>query len=74
MLIPWSCYLLLAAASSIAQSVAMFERFPETFNPGYWLIELAFGVLAALVLLQAILDAVLDPAPTTPALTDCQRR
>ena len=73
-LIPWSGYLLFAAASSIVQSVAMFERFPETFNPGYWLIKLAFGMLAALVLLQAILDAVTDPAPTTPALTDPPHR
>jgi TRAP-type mannitol/chloroaromatic compound transport system permease small subunit len=59
-LIPWSSYLLYASASSITQSMMMFESFPETFNPGYWLIKLAFGVLAALVLLQAILDALTD--------------
>lgn len=59
-LIPWSSYLLYASASSITQSVMMFESFPETFNPGYWLIKLAFGILAALVLLQAILDALTD--------------
>jgi TRAP-type mannitol/chloroaromatic compound transport system permease small subunit len=59
-LIPWSCYLLYAAAPTIAQSIAIFEGFAETFNPGYWLIKLAFGVLAALVLLQAILDALTE--------------
>lgn len=60
-LIPWSCYLLYASASSITQSVLMFERFPETFNPGYWVIKLAFGLLAALVLLQAVINALTDP-------------
>ena len=59
-LIPWSSYLLYASASSITQSMMMFESFPETFNPGYWLIKLAFGVLAALLLLQAIRDALTD--------------
>ena len=63
-LIPWSSYLLYASASSITQSVMMFESFPETFNPGYWLIKLAFGILAVLVLLQAILDALTYPQPT----------
>ena len=62
-LIPWSCYLLYAAAPTIAQSVFIFEGFPETFNPGYWLIKLAFGVLAALVLLQAIRDVITGAPP-----------
>ena len=66
-LIPWSCYLLYASAPTIAQSVAIFEGFAETFNPGYWLIKVAFGVLAGLVLLQAILEALTSTASTDSA-------
>lgn len=62
-LVPWAAYLLYAAAPAIAQSVAILEGFPETFNPGYWIIRLCAGLFAALVLLQALLDALLPRDP-----------
>jgi len=35
------------------------EAFPETLNPGYFLVKLAVAILAALVLLQALVDTAL---------------
>ena len=56
--VPWACFVLHAALPDIAQSVRLREAFPETFNPGYFLLKLALGLLALLVLLQALLDLV----------------
>jgi hypothetical protein len=37
-------------------SLLQLERFPETFNPGYFVVRLAAIVLALLALLQALVD------------------
>jgi len=57
-LIPWSLFLLYASWPLIAQSVRQWEAFPETFNPGYWALKLAVGLMALLVLLQALLTVL----------------
>jgi hypothetical protein len=44
--------------------VAQLERFPETYNPGYFIIRTSIWLLALLVLLQALLEAVRPPADT----------
>ncbi|HUL94491.1 MAG TPA: TRAP transporter small permease subunit [Usitatibacter sp.] len=54
---PASAYTLYAAGPLTWQSILQLERFPETFNPGYFLVRVAAFVLAALVLAQALLDA-----------------
>jgi TRAP-type mannitol/chloroaromatic compound transport system permease small subunit len=56
-LVPWSAFMLYASWPIVAQSVLQMEEFPETFNPGYFIIKLALFALAVLVLLQAMLDA-----------------
>jgi len=61
-LLPWSGFVLYAVAPMIWQSAVQLERFPETFNPGYFVLKASVGLLALLVLLQAILDA-LHPSP-----------
>jgi TRAP-type C4-dicarboxylate transport system permease small subunit len=55
-LVPWSAYILVTAWPTTVRSVLQFEGFPETFNPGYFLIRVALVLLAVLVLLQAVLD------------------
>jgi len=55
-LIPWSLFVLIAGAKLVVPSVRGLEAFPDTYNPGYFLIKLALWVLAGLVLLQAIID------------------
>jgi hypothetical protein len=48
------------------QSVRQLEGFPETYNPGYFLIRIALVTLALLVLVQAIADALRPPRAGPP--------
>ena len=59
-LVPWSAFVLYTVAPMIWQSVAQLERFPETFNPGYFIVKAAVGLLALLVLAQALVAALPD--------------
>jgi TRAP-type mannitol/chloroaromatic compound transport system permease small subunit len=60
-LLPWSLFILYAAWPALSQSVLQLEGFPETFNPGYFLIKVGVWLLALLVLLQALVDILLGP-------------
>jgi len=55
-LLPWATFMLYASWPVVIDSVRGLEAFPETYNPGYFLIKLALLLLVALVLLQALLD------------------
>lgn len=69
-LLPWIAFIAWAAAPVFVQTVRLAERFPDTANPGYFLVKLALGLLLILVLLQAILDFGKPPsgrAPKDPA-------
>lgn len=55
-LLPWSCFLLYAAAPTVIASVRSLESFPETFNPGYFLVKAAMFLLGLLVLAQALIE------------------
>ena len=57
-LLPWSLFVLASAAPTIGRSVAGWERFSDTGNPGYFIVKLALGVLLALIGLQALVDLV----------------
>jgi TRAP-type mannitol/chloroaromatic compound transport system permease small subunit len=57
-LIPWSMFVIYAAWPSVAQSVRQLEGFPETYNPGYFIIKLALLLLALMTLLQGVIDVV----------------
>ena len=57
-LVPWSLFMLYAAAPMVVQSVLQMERFPDTYNPGYFIIRAAVALLALLVLLQAVVDVL----------------
>ena len=62
-LVPWSLFILYAAWPMVAQSVMQLEGFPETYNPGYFVLKLALMLAALLVLVQALLD-IFRPGPT----------
>jgi TRAP-type mannitol/chloroaromatic compound transport system permease small subunit len=64
-LLPWSAFLLYASWPIVEQSVRDLEAFPETFNPGYFIVKLALLALVLLVMLQALLD-VCREAPAEP--------
>jgi len=57
-LVPWAGFIIYASWPIVAQSVRQLEAFPETFNPGYFVLKLALFLLALLVLLQALLDCL----------------
>jgi TRAP-type C4-dicarboxylate transport system permease small subunit len=61
-LLPWSLWMLWSSTATMAQSVMQLEAFPDSYNPGYFVVKLATGLLAALVLVQALIDLARPPA------------
>jgi TRAP-type mannitol/chloroaromatic compound transport system permease small subunit len=57
-LLPWAAFILYAAWPAVVQSSLQLEAFPETYNPGYFVVKIALLLLAFLVLAQALLDAL----------------
>ncbi|HYM02963.1 MAG TPA: TRAP transporter small permease subunit [Stellaceae bacterium] len=55
--VPWSLFILVAGWPLIRHSVLELESFPETYNPGYFIIKLSAWLLALLALIQAIVDS-----------------
>jgi len=55
-LVPWAVFLLIAGKNVVLPSIALLERFPDTSNPGYFLIKIALWVMAGLALAQAVID------------------
>jgi TRAP-type mannitol/chloroaromatic compound transport system permease small subunit len=56
--VPWALFMIWTVAATVERSVMGLEKFPDTFNPGYFLIKVAALLLAVLALLQTLLDAV----------------
>jgi TRAP-type C4-dicarboxylate transport system permease small subunit len=57
-LVPASIFVLWTAWPTVLQSIAELEAFPETFNPGYFVVKAAVALLALLVLVQALADGI----------------
>lgn len=62
--LPWSAFVLFVYGRDAWRSLLALERFPDTNNPGYFLIKLAVVLLATLVAAQALVD--LRAAMATP--------
>jgi TRAP-type mannitol/chloroaromatic compound transport system permease small subunit len=62
-LLPWSIFILFAGRRIVLWSVEQLELFPDTYNPGYFLIKCAMALLALLVIAQAILDIARPKIP-----------
>lgn len=58
--LPWALFILYAGGSQVAQAIIGLERFPDSFNPGYFIVKGAVCLLALLVSLQAVADIFLD--------------
>jgi TRAP-type C4-dicarboxylate transport system permease small subunit len=65
-LAPWCTFVLVSSAPMVWNAVRQFEAFGETLNPGYFLIKVAVALLAALLLLQAVLDIAWPGASEDP--------
>src|ERR1044071_1192251 len=55
-LLPWALFVIIGGAHVVIPSLQLREAFPDTFNPGYFIIKFALSVLAGLILAQAIVD------------------
>jgi TRAP-type mannitol/chloroaromatic compound transport system permease small subunit len=54
--LPWALFVLVAGRSLVISSLLAREAFPDTTNPGYFLVKLALWVLAGLMLAQALVE------------------
>jgi TRAP-type mannitol/chloroaromatic compound transport system permease small subunit len=61
---PWCLFMLAAGAGVAFRSVAGLETFPDTYNPGYFIVKASAMLLAGVALIQAALDVV-DPGRVT---------
>lgn len=55
-MLPWALFLVTVSARPVLGSVAALERFPDTFNAGYFMVKIALLLLAVLLALQAALE------------------
>jgi TRAP-type mannitol/chloroaromatic compound transport system permease small subunit len=65
-LIPWSIIVLVTSWAIVRQSALLLERFPDTGNPGYFIIKLALLILALLVLIEGIIEVFRPVRAATP--------
>jgi len=54
---PWAVFIIAAVWPTVQRSVLGLEKFPESFNPGYFMIKMATVLLAVLALAQTPIDA-----------------
>jgi TRAP-type mannitol/chloroaromatic compound transport system permease small subunit len=54
--LPWSLFVLVAGWPATWQSLRQLEGFPDTYNPGYFIVKLAAWLLAAAMLVQGLID------------------
>lgn len=54
--LPWALFVLAIGSPAVWQSVRQLEGFPDTYNPGYFIVKLAAWLLAAAMLLQGLID------------------
>lgn len=54
--LPWAVFVCINAAPTVWRSVRGLESFPETANPGYFVVKAALLLLATLLALQALVD------------------
>ncbi len=55
-LLPWAAFVLIASRPSVVSSLRVLESFPDSGNPGYFMIKIALGVMALGVMGQALVD------------------
>lgn len=61
--VPWTIFMIWTVEPTVQRSVMALEKFPDTFNPGYFMIKAAALLLAVLALLQALLDVARSSFP-----------
>jgi TRAP-type mannitol/chloroaromatic compound transport system permease small subunit len=55
-LIPWALFVIVSSWNIVISSALMRETFADTQNPGYFVIKLALWLMAALVLIEGVIE------------------
>jgi TRAP-type mannitol/chloroaromatic compound transport system permease small subunit len=55
-LLPWALFVLIAGRTTVVFSLRDLEAFPDSGNPGYFLVKLALWFLAVLMIGQSVVD------------------
>jgi TRAP-type mannitol/chloroaromatic compound transport system permease small subunit len=55
-ILPWALFVLFAGRLMVVSSVAGLESFPDTNNPGYFIIKSALWIMSLVIVAQAIVD------------------
>jgi TRAP-type mannitol/chloroaromatic compound transport system permease small subunit len=63
---PWALFVLIASKSFVLSSALGLESFPDTFNPGYFIIKAALWIMAVLIIAQSVVE-VFHPLPADDA-------
>jgi len=61
-LLPWALFVLIAGKTYVVPSLLELESFPETDNPGYFLIKCGLWLMAITIIAQAVVD-IFRPLP-----------
>jgi TRAP-type mannitol/chloroaromatic compound transport system permease small subunit len=65
-LLPWAIFVLVTSRNIVLSSLLSLEQFPDTYNPGYYLIKVALWLLALLVLIEGVIDLTRPGAARRP--------
>ncbi len=65
-ILPWALFVLYASKSIVVSSVLGLEAFPDSNNPGYFVVKAALWVMAVTIIAQSLVD-VLRPPPAGDA-------
>jgi TRAP-type mannitol/chloroaromatic compound transport system permease small subunit len=55
---PWAVFVILAGAPPIVSAIGHWERFPDTGNPGYFIVKAALWLMAGAMLAAIVLDLI----------------
>jgi TRAP-type mannitol/chloroaromatic compound transport system permease small subunit len=55
-LVPWALFVVFASKGLVLSSFTSLEGFPDTNNPGYFILKSALWIMSILVLAQAVVD------------------
>lgn len=62
-IVPWALFIFYAGANYVLSSVLGLEAFPDTNNPGYFIIKAALWIMALMVLAQSALELFHPSSP-----------
>jgi len=55
-MLPWALFVLVSGKVFVVPSVLGLESFPDTNNPGYFIIKSALWIMAIIIIAQSLLD------------------